>query len=192
MAPRSQNPKAPARGAIARDGSPSVRPQTDPQEESPEAELPEHEAHSDYDDATESITIAQLQEQIQSLRNDRQQDRDLLAQILAQVTKNNSQPGALPAQTQTTSRTIERDTPGSPLSSPDSNSRHYSSRKPRQTQPLLDGINPTFASWKIIIQGAFRTNASYFTDEEDKMLYLFDQTTGDAQKHLQPWYEDSS
>jgi hypothetical protein len=62
MAPRSQNPKAPARGATAWDGSPSVRPQTDPQEESPETELPEHEASPDYDEAIEAIT--QLQEEM--------------------------------------------------------------------------------------------------------------------------------
>ena len=35
-------------------------------------------------------------------------------------------------------------------------------------------------------------SADYFADEEDKMLYLFDQTTGDAQKHLQPRYKENS
>ena len=55
MAPRSQNPKAPARGAMARDGSPSIRPQTGPQEESLEAELLEREADSDYDGAMEAV-----------------------------------------------------------------------------------------------------------------------------------------
>jgi hypothetical protein len=57
MAPKSQNPKAPARGA-ARDGSPSVRLQTEPQEESPELELPKHKANPNYGDAME--IIAQL------------------------------------------------------------------------------------------------------------------------------------
>jgi hypothetical protein len=70
MAPRSQNPKAPARGA-ARDGSPSVHPQTNTQEGTPDIVLPEHLASSDNSNIAESITIAQLQEQIQSLRNDR-------------------------------------------------------------------------------------------------------------------------
>jgi hypothetical protein len=142
MAPKSQNPKAPARGA-ARDGSPSVRPQTSLQEESPEAELPERETSPDYSNAIDAI--AQLQEEMQSLQASRQQDHDLLAQILAQVTKNSTKPGALYTQAQSTSRTIERDTPGSPLSSPDINPRHYSKKLP--DPPLLsDGIDPTFAS----------------------------------------------
>jgi hypothetical protein len=64
MAPKSQNPKAPARGA-ARDGSPSIRLQTKPQEESPEPELPERKANPNYGDAME--IIAQLQEEMQSL-----------------------------------------------------------------------------------------------------------------------------
>ena len=57
IAPRSQNPKAPTRGA-ARDRSPSIRPQTDPQEESPEVELLERKANSDYNNAIEPLTIA--------------------------------------------------------------------------------------------------------------------------------------
>jgi hypothetical protein len=61
MAPKSQNPKAPARGA-ARDGSPSIRPQTDLQEESPEIELPEREANPDYGEAIDAII--RLQEEI--------------------------------------------------------------------------------------------------------------------------------
>ena len=186
MAPKSQNPKAPARGATARDGSPSVRPQTSLQEESPEAELPERETSPDYGNAIDAI--AQLQEEMQSLQASRQQDHDLLAQILAQVTKNSTQPGTLHTQAQSTSRTIERDTPGSPLSSPDTNPRHYSKKLP-DPPPLSDGIDPTFASWKIQIQGKFRVNADHFLDEEAKMLYLFNRTTGDAQKHLQPRYD---
>ena len=54
MAPKGHNPKAPARGATTRDGSPSARPQTDPQEET------QPEADSNYNDAIESIIITQL------------------------------------------------------------------------------------------------------------------------------------
>jgi hypothetical protein len=39
MAPRSQNLKAPIKGAMARDGSPFIRPQIDPLKESLEVEL---------------------------------------------------------------------------------------------------------------------------------------------------------
>jgi hypothetical protein len=35
-------------------------------------------------------------------------------------------------------------------------------------------------------------NANYFKDEEAKMLYLFNRTTRDAQKHLQPQYNNES
>ena len=140
MAPKSHNPKAPARGATTQDGSPSARPRTDPREET--------QPDSDYDDAAESVTITQLQDQIQSLQADRQRDHDLLAQILAQVTKNNTQLGALPTQTRPTLRTIERDTPDSTISSLDANLRHYSKKLP-DPPPLSDGSDLTFASWKI-------------------------------------------
>ena len=56
MAPRSQNPKAPTRGA-ARDGSPSIRLQTEPQEESPEAELPKPKANSNHDDTIDPMAL---------------------------------------------------------------------------------------------------------------------------------------
>ena len=35
-------------------------------------------------------------------------------------------------------------------------------------------------------------NADHYEDEEAKMLYLFNRTTGDAQKHLRPRYDDES
>jgi hypothetical protein len=53
IAPKSQNPKAPARGA-ARDGSPSIRPQTNLQEK-PELELPERKASPNYSNAIDAI-----------------------------------------------------------------------------------------------------------------------------------------
>jgi hypothetical protein len=43
---------------------------------------------------------------------------------------------------------IERDTPGSPLLLLDTNLRHYS-KKLLDPLLLLDGIDLTFASWKI-------------------------------------------
>ena len=42
------------------------------------------------------------------------------------------------------------------------------------------------------MRGKFWVNANHFEDEEAKMLYLFNRTTGNANKHLQPRYEDKS
>jgi hypothetical protein len=70
-------------------------------------------------------------------------------------------------------------------------SQRYSKKLPDPV-PLSDGRDPTFLSWKLQIQGKFRGNADYFQDEEDKMFYLFNRTTGDAQKHLQPRYDEDS
>jgi hypothetical protein len=36
------------------------------------------------------------------------------------------------------------------------------------------------------MQGKLQVNADHFEDEEAKMLYVFNCTSGDAQKHLQP------
>jgi hypothetical protein len=55
------------------------------------------------------------------------------------------QPGALYTQAQSTSRIIERDTPGSPLLLLGIYERHYS-KKLLDPLLLLDGIDPTFAS----------------------------------------------
>ena len=94
-------------------------------------------------------------------------------------------------QTRPTLHTIERDTPDSTILSLDANPRHYSKKLP-DPPPLSDGSDPTFASWKIQVQGKFRVNADHFPDEEAKMFYLFNRTTGDAQKHLQPRYDDDA
>ena len=56
---------------------------------------------------------------------------------------------------------------------------------------IQDGTDPTFESWKLQMQGKFRVNADHFEDEEARMLYLFNRTTGNANKHLQPRYNKS-
>jgi len=56
MAPKSQNPKAPARGT-ARDRSPFVRPHINPQEESLEVELPKPKANSNYNNTMDPIAL---------------------------------------------------------------------------------------------------------------------------------------
>src|SRR5204862_830274 len=67
----------------------------------------------------------------------------------------------------------------------------YSKKQP-DPNPLSDRTDPTFKSWKLQVQGKFQVNANHFTDEEAKMLYLFNHTTGDAQKHLHPCFNDDS
>jgi hypothetical protein len=42
-----------------------------------------------------------------------------------------------------------------------------------------------YLSWKILVKGKLRANADHFLTKEDKMLYLFNHTSGNAQKHLQ-------
>jgi hypothetical protein len=59
--------------------------------------------------------------------------------------------------------------------------------------PLLtDGKDPTFESWKLQVRGKLRTNADHFPSDESRMTYVFSRTGGDAQKHLQPRYDDDS
>jgi hypothetical protein len=70
-------------------------------------------------------------------------------------------------------------------------SQRYSKKLPDPVS-LSDGKDPTFISWKLQIQGKFRSNADHYKDEEDKMFYLFNRTSGDAQKHLQPRYDEDS
>jgi len=36
------------------------------------------------------------------------------------------------------------------------------------------------------MQGKFQVNANYYEDEEAKMLYFFNRTTSNTNKHLQP------
>jgi Zinc knuckle len=58
--------------------------------------------------------------------------------------------------------------------------------------PLSDGIDPTFEGWMIQIRGKLRGNSDHFPTEEDRMFYIFNRTTGDAQKHLLPRYDEDS
>ena len=51
---------------------------------------------------------------------------------------------------------------------------------------LADRKDPTFKSWKLQIQGKLQVNADHFPTNEAQMAYVFSQTGGDAQGHLQP------
>src|SRR6266487_4701003 len=82
---------------------------------------------------------------------------------------------------------------GRAYDSPTSNASpsHYSKKLPDPT-PLSDGEDPAFDGWVIQIKGKLRANADHFATEEDKMFYVFNRTTGDAQKHLIPRFNDGS
>src|SRR5258706_283615 len=66
------------------------------------------------------------------------------------------------------------------------------SRKKPDPERLDDGVDPTFLSWKLEIQGKLRVNADHYNGEEDQMLYVFGRTKGDARKHLLPRYDEDS
>jgi hypothetical protein len=151
----------------------------------------ERQLESDYDDTPEGSNQPRtLQEQVQVLSRNQSHTDTLLQQLLTRITE-------LSDATRTNQRSQSRQ-PATPIlrqarDTPDSTapSQRYSKKLPDPVS-LSDGKDPTFLSWKLQIQGKFRCNADHFSDEEDKMLYLFNRTTGDAQKHLEPRYDDDS
>jgi hypothetical protein len=151
-----------------------------PEEQNPE--IPE----SDDNDATH------IREQIHVLEERSRNQDTILAQILSRLTalQDTSQnpSGATPHSLGPIER---RSHDSETLSSPRTGFLRHSKKQP-DPNPLSDGVNPTFESWKIQIQGKLRVNADHYDDEEAKMLYLFGRTTGDAQKHLQPRYDEDS
>jgi len=138
---------------------------------------PQSEAEFDNDDneEPEGDDVAQLWEQIRTLTRDRKGDQKILGQILAQLTALSAAQAQTPPQG--TVHSVERDTPLS--TSTQERPLRYSKKQP-DPQPLSNGIDPTFESWKLQIQGKFRVNADHFEDEEAKMFYLFNCTTRDA------------
>jgi len=176
-------PKAPpnvtTRTAVSTHTSSASQTQANAQDDPP---LPE----SDDDDNMDGTNVAQLKAQIRTLAQGRRDDRETLRLILDQLA---TLAAAQVSQEDPPLRSTERDT----LSSSENQDRaqKYSKKQP-DPAPLSNGINPTFESWKLQIQGKFRVNADHFEDEEAQMLYLFGRTEGDAQKHLSPRYDDES
>jgi hypothetical protein len=66
------------------------------------------------------------------------------------------------------------------------------SKKRPDSKELSDGVDPTFESWRILVKGKLRANADHFPTEEDRMDYVFGRTTGKAQKHLLPRFDEDS
>ena len=77
---------------------------------------------------------------------------------------------------------------------PESDSSYSTKRSKKRPDPkeLSDGEDPTFESWRILVRGILRANADHFPTEEDKMDYVFGRTTGKAQKHLLPRFDEDS
>jgi hypothetical protein len=46
--------------------------------------------------------------------------------------------------------------------------------------------------WKLAMKGKFQVNRDHFEIEADKMVYFFNRTSGQAQVHLQPRYEEGA
>ena len=126
-----------------------------------------------------------------SEQSQEQTDQELITQLRAQIE-------ALTAMLPTSNNpipTIERDTPSATTTISDSPgpsaSTKYSKKRP-DPPVFTDGADPTFESWKIQMQAKLRANADHFPSEEDKMEYLFSRTSGDAQKHLLPRFDEDS
>jgi hypothetical protein len=74
----------------------------------------------------------------------------------------------------------------------DGTDRKGKSTKIPDPPQLSDGKDPTFEAWRVQVNGKFRVNADHFDSEEAKMYYVLNRTTGDAQVHLLPRYEDEA
>jgi hypothetical protein len=149
----------------------------------------QRQQESDYDDAPDGSDSQTLREQVQTLARNQSRTETLLEQLLTKITEQ-ANPSFQEQRPLTPIRGQDRGTPDS-TATDQASSQRYSKKLPDPIS-LSDGKDPTFLSWKLQIQGKFRSNADHFQDEEDKMLYLFNRTSGDAQKHLQPRYDEDS
>ena len=73
-----------------------------------------------------------------------------------------------------------------------SQERPYRSAKIADPPLLTDGVEPTFANWKLQIQDKLEVNTDHFPTTRAKMAYVFGRTGGDAQTHLRPRYAEES
>jgi hypothetical protein len=61
-------------------------------------------------------------------------------------------------------------------------------RSPKHNDPgqLDDGTSPTYNAWCILLEGKLEANADWWPTERARINYVFSQTTGKAQEHLEP------
>jgi hypothetical protein len=146
------------------------------------------------DENQELTDVAQLQELIRTMAQERQADREQITQLLSQITAltaanmPNYSPGPTPNRPMDS---IGRETPSTTTASSRSNDTKYSKRRP-DPPVFTNGVDPVFESWKIQMQAKLRANADHYPTEEDKMEYVFSRTLGDAQKHLLPRIDEDS
>jgi hypothetical protein len=135
-----------------------------------------------------------LQEQIRTLTENQRRTEDALGQILQQLTalRNPGTQSPTSHSPQNPEHTSDRDTLDIDSVGRSSSASHKYSKKLPDPRPLSNGTDPEFQSWKIQVQGKLRVNADHFQVEEDKMLYVFNCTQGDAQKHLLSRFRDGS
>lgn len=141
--------------------------------------------HGGDDPDPEAADVAQLQEQIRTMAQEHQSDRDQITQLLTQI-------AALTAAITAPANSIERETPSTTTTVSDHSETLKYSRKRPDPPTFTDGMDPVFESWKIQIQAKLRANADHYPTEEDKMEYIFSRTLGAAQKHLLSKFEEDS
>jgi hypothetical protein len=52
--------------------------------------------------------------------------------------------------------------------------------------PLKDNTDPKVEHWKLEMEGKFKRNADHFKTEDNKMIYVYRRTEGEAREHLTP------
>jgi Zinc knuckle len=177
------------KGKAAASNPPAMQQET-PQ--LPAVRDPERQLESEYDDTPEQDSS--VRHQILELRQNQATTEAMLQQILQRITvlgnssAGQNDPGFQRDTTPWVRHTTERDSSEGPSES----GRTRLSKKIADSKELTDGIDPTFISWRILIRGKLRRNADHFPTEEDRMLHVFKQTLGDAQKHLQPRFDENS
>lgn len=180
MATRGTKGKAPASS-----NTPATQQET-PQV--PAVQDPKRQLESDYEDTPEQASSVRTQ--VIELARNQATTAAVLQQILQRISElaHQNDPGQR-ASTETPSvrPTTERESSETP-----SESHGKRSKKISDSKELTDGVDPTFLSWRILIRGKLRTNADHYPTEEDRMLYVFNRTLGDAQRHLQPRYDEDS
>jgi hypothetical protein len=78
------------------------------------------------------------------------------------------------------------------LSEQQGSSRPHLSPKHPDPTPLKDNTDPKYEHWKLEMEGKFKRNADHFPTEDDKKIYVYGQTEGEAKEHLTPRYIDES
>jgi hypothetical protein len=158
--------------------------------------LQEEEDISDQEDQRSSSP--ELKVQFKALQDDVADTKKTMATIQKLLLQLTAAATVTSTNVEQVHETIER--PPVPLSPahPDNTSVATSSytaqwsKKRPDPKELSDGVDPTFESWRILMKGKLRTNADHFPTEEDKMDYVFGRTTGKAQKHLLPRFDEDS